>query len=697
MSQQQQAPKKLKPSDVETYEQRNNAFEKKIKTLRDLVRFRNVPFPGSSEEQAAHDFMAYARVVQPILAETLEEFDAPNGALNPASSHPRACRVAQKLTPTEANDLLRLRDELQSHLLENLHGLARTPPLSGGDTARWSVGATMWMLVCLLNCVLRRLGLGRDKLDNFRPCTHAYLCAQLLVIDTAPLVHYSLRSLQMTLMNLVERLPTLTCYHRSLDEYVAALSLRCAELICGSGTKEEGYNAPEWCAPIALAHSGTRGVNADLSGIAEGAAGKMTCTTDFITYSMLWLTTANAWLANYHQIAAPPADSELPLPSSERYSIAQSRKMIWFPTHQMMYRTLEFFCTYAAGCGDDTYRHNLRTFAVQFEPAPSDASTYRLYQNTTQAIPSDVLAMPLPNVSAVGREFVKLIRYNLSLLEWLHRSWNWRHGETRVRSAYAGNSRQASQLAVLYVIDLFFANRARIDFRHPFVIYHNDPAFMFLCQRGKRRGYPFIAQQFGYWSVFVPHRVDPRTGTFPLDTHPESLAAMARSAAAAATAAVIFRDAPDREGGASDDDESDDELREGERGRAREAVGSSRNRPRGKRRRVDEDDDEEGDDDFDWARHLKADAQASERGDDVAVDRASIEGDAPTTDMPVPAFCRVYDCESFLDAFAVWLVALLHIRGGIVERTDLSRMICGMFGWPHPRQETVSAGVDLIL
>jgi len=697
MSAAEAAPKKLRASEVETHKQRPNLYAAKIRRLLDVVRFRDVPFPCSIEEMAAGNFIAYSRVVQPILATTLEEFDTPNGALNPNTSHPRASTVVQHLLPAQVGELLRLRNDMQSHLQENLHALTRAPPLAGGDTARWSVGATMWLLICLLNCVLRRFGLGRDSNGNdrllaFRPCTHAYLCAQLLVVDKAPLLQFSLRSLQMTLMNLLERLPTLAAYHSCLDEYVAALSHRCAELICGSGTRESGYNAPEWCAPVGLAHSGTRGVGAADLGPQPNAE-RLTCTTDFITHSMIWLATANAWIANYHQLAAPPLDTSEPSAGAERYSVRQTRQFAWFPSKPLLYRVLEFFCDYAHGCADDSYRHMLRAYVMQFEPSPSDSTVYRTYQNTNQAIPSDVIAYPLPNVSPVGREYVRLIRYNLPLVEWLHRSWNWRYGETRIRSAHLGNSRKATQLAVLYVVNLFFANRTRIPFRNRFVLYQNDPAFVFFCHRGKRGGFPFIIEQLGGWSVHVPHRVDPHTGTFPRDTRPESLAEMARSAAALAAVAV-FRDAVEGNGGSGDDDDDGDydEIDERyteaeERGRSRATASAPRARPPGPPpRRAKEDESLFVDGEYDWKRELEAWKQADERGDDVAMNRATAAGAARIpTDLPTPEFCRVYDCETFLEAFVVWMIALLHIKGGIIDRTDLSRTICSMLGWPHPR------------
>ena len=95
---------------------------------------------------------------------------------------------------------------------------------------------------------------------------------------------------------------------------------------------------------------------------------------------------------------------------------------------------------------------------------------------------------------------------------------------------------------------------------------------------------------------------------------------------------------------------------------------------------------------------MQAANQADKRGDDVAIDQASAQSSRIPKDMPVEAYCRVYDCETFLEAFCVWAIALLHVRKGVVDNVDLSRFICDLFGWPHPADDgRIDAGVDTIV
>jgi hypothetical protein len=143
-------------------------------------------------------------------------------------------------------------------------------------------------------------------------------------------------------------------------------------------------------------------------------------------------------------------------------------------------------------------------------------------------------------------------------------------------------------------------------------------------------------QQFGWWTVFVPHRADPTLGTFPTDTTP----------AARAEAAIAVTD-----------DESSSDT--------------------GRSSSLFEDDS---------VRRREAAHAADVRGDDVALNRAQLCASRIPNSLPVEAFCRSYDCETFCEAWTVWAIALLHIRSGVVDRTDISYFLCALFGWPHPRE-----------
>lgn len=642
--------KKLKPSEVETFKPVANRYAH-IKTLRHVVQFRDVPFAQSSEELASAPFLAYAAAVQPILAQTLFELDDDNGALNLKSAHRRQSTIVQALRAAEIKQLEVLRNELLDHLNVHFYAISRPPPLAGGDTARWSIAATMWLLVCILNCVLRRFGLGADKIDRYKASEQAYLCAELLVIDPAPCMAYSLRSLQMTMQNLIERLDSLQSFHTQLEDFVGVLMHRTSELICGGGTAANGYDANEWCSLIEHAHTGQR------PGSTATTKGQVfACTTEFISQSMIWFVTVNNYIANYYQLAEKPLRPAAVDMAAERFDVAQTRSMAWYPTHALMYRVVEFYCEYANDCMDDTYANGLRDFCAQFETAPDQPIVYRVQNKTDKAPPADVLSQQTANLSPVGKEYVRIIKYGIPLKEWLHRSWNWRYGETRIRSGYMGTNRFYTDLVVLYIISLYFYNKTRVWFRNQFILYHRSAAFTAVCHKGKATGYPFIVQQFGWWSVFVPHRTDPRF-IDPGTVWPPPVLGPKPDARAKPRVAK-FRDA--------DDDDT---------GRSSEVFGEAKPAT-------------------DWKQEMEAIAAGDRRGDDIALDAPQLMSAKATDELPIPEYCRVYDCESFLEAWVVWAIWLLNVKRGVINNVDISPFLCDLLGVPRINVREIGAAVD---
>ncbi len=641
---------KADPFTIETYKRGVNPY-RHIKTLRDICRLKDldVPTPLTSQDFMATRFSYFAPVVSRILAETIREFEADNGSLNARSTvRRRHSDVVQALDDTEIRKIAVLCDCLREHMCEQFYSLARPPPDAGGDTARWSTAAQMYTLVCQMTYVLVRFGYNRKEYEAYNPSESAYLTANALVVDDCELRRYSVRAVQMSVHTLLERLYAITSYHPHLDLYVRYLCYRIAELIVGAGD-ENTYNAPEWCSTMANAHNSSRVVTE------AGDDRLLTCTTDFVTHSMCWTMTLRSFLSNYNQTAPPPLDQPLAHPSADRYSVEQTRTFRWYPTARMTFLAYEFFCKYAAHCVDDTYMHGVRDYCMQFEMSPDHPAIYRVLNNTEKAVPADVLATPMPNMSPVGKEFVRLIKYGMPLLEWMHRFWNWRKGETRIRSAYMGSNLFYTQLAVLYVIDLYFSNKLRINFRHRFVMYHNDPAFAFLCEKAKRNGFPFIVQQFGYWCVYVPHRANPETGTFPANT---TLEARAEAAAQRTQAEEVAAAAA-----AADEDSSDGESRA-------------------------------FDEDYSWQREREAANQADQRGDDISLDRPAMKASRVPKTTHNEDYARVYDCETILDAYNVWSIAMLHLKSGMIDKKDISRMICDMYQWPHPRDEDEESQAD---
>ena len=178
---------------------------------------------------------------------------------------------------------------------------------------------------------------------------------------------------------------------------------------------------------------------------------------------------------------------------------------------------------------------------------------------------------------------------------------------------------------------------------------HSDPAFVFNCNKAKSRNYPFVVQTFGYWSVFIPHRADPTRGTFPRNT---SISAR--------------RDAAIPDG----DDESDS-------GASSEMFYPvSRQPPKTAWSSTD------------FLKEVATARDADAKGDFAVADDAKPEVDSvlAMNDTPILKYCRVYDCDDILDAFIVWLIAILHLRNGKINNKDFSGFICELFNWPKPTQ-----------
>jgi hypothetical protein len=141
---------------------------------------------------------------------------------------------------------------------------------------------------------------------------------------------------------------------------------------------------------------------------------------------------------------------------------------------------------------------------VRFEPLPSDATVFRAYTGMNNAAPKDVLTYKFLNRSGTGIEFSRIIQYDRPVLKILHDWWNWREGETRIRSASMQRLGYDRELIWIYVIDLFFANLDVKGLRTLININHRDSTAQFSVQKARRSGLPCIVQQFGCWTVMIP-------------------------------------------------------------------------------------------------------------------------------------------------------------------------------------------------
>lgn len=91
----------------------------------------------------------------------------------------------------------------------------------------------------------------------------------------------------------------------------------------------------------------------------------------------------------------------------------------------------------------------------------------------------------------------------------------------------------------------------------------------------------------------------------------------------------------------------------------------------------------------DFLREVSVAREADAKGADIAIDDLKPEPDPRTvsTETPILKYCRVYDCEDILDAFIVWLIAILHLKNGKIDNKDFSGFICDLFNWPRPSSQ----------
>ena len=491
-----------------------------IKTLKQLVEFDDIPFPTTAKCSSAGLMMVWITQAHAVLARALIELDEPNGALNQkAGFRQKKSLVGEGFTSKHVELLYKLRLDLELHLCEYQLSLSRPAEGSGGDTARWSVGTNMWVIICMISCVLHRYGFGKDVLMKYNPWSSIYLRSQKLVLDSCPVMDYSLRSVIDTIMNWLERLDTIKVYRDELWDLLKVLRYALAKYIVGSGTSSTGWDAAEWTAPVALAQTAERRDVVTTDGKISG----MECvTTDFVCQSAVWVTT----IENYLRLYVMVSRITIPLPavpSKEeardaffkggqrmtykwvRSDIATTRKCAWFPSDYVMRRAMTFFCVYAQMANPNA--NEARTMAVRFEPLPSDATVFRAYTGMENAAPKDVLTYKFLNRSQTGIEFSRIIQYDRPLLKILHEWWNWRYGETRIRSESMHRLGFNRELIWIYLIDLFFANKDVKGLRTLININHRDSTAAFAVERARQSGLPCIIQQFGFFTVMVPREI----------------------------------------------------------------------------------------------------------------------------------------------------------------------------------------------
>lgn len=712
--------RRVRPSQVTTHTRHESGV--KINTMRQLLS-TEPHFPLTANGPATHAAVSYIKQCQRVMAGAIRSYVETGGALNPAvrrGQRRRAVTIAHNLSTNDLKQLRLRRNEWLEYLKKHINMLLRAPPSSGGETARWTPGTGLWLLVCHAHCVLRHNGVGAAMLDEFAPSRSRYLTRNQLVLSALPVPQYPLSLLVATISGLLERLELLDGYDRDLVLFVNALQYRCAAFVCGSGTWQQGFDAPQWLEPLRTAHSGKK-----QSAEQRTASAAESCTTDFVCESMIWFVTMHHFIDTHHLLDSFYAPLDATATARERReaelehgdavvelklrsSVEQTRAMRWMPNAGMRARVRQFFYDYASSMKDDRYEFALRSFVLLFAPLPGDSDIYRLRTQSDVAIPRNILNTYIAHQSPTGSEFMRQIMCATPVISWLHDEANWRAGDASVRSASLGRYGFFRQLALLFAVHMYFSGpKFGVRFRHRFVLFQRSPSFFTGYTRAKRNGWPFIVQQFGLWTVVVPHRKDPASDVLDLERSLETLSTrdahaterlaldMERQAAADARRAALdearvelsaddFDDLM-RDAESDDDDgsysysysyETDDDERSGG------ALSESDDEADLQRALFGGAGDDEPDDAL--ARELARmtlEVEECDTGNAFDIERTRTYGESAPPMAATDAFLRTYDCETFFDAFALWAVALLHCNDGRIDDKNLTDFFVGLFGW----------------
>lgn len=261
----QQTERRIRPSQVPLHKLPES--DVKINTLRQVIKtdpYLALTAVGPSAFQMesyisqCHDVMAVA-IISRIKAD---------GALSLASQRNGARRraqvIAHHMTADDIEELKQRRTQWHRYLKTRTVMLLRAPPGAGGVTALWTLGVGLWTLICQSNLILRANGVAVELFENFSATQSHYLTRNRLVKFPGLVSRYTLSQLVQTVINWLTRLDSLDGYEDDYAIYLGLLEYRAAQLICLSGTPLTGYDAKAWleqvghleqCTPKFIAHS----------------------------------------------------------------------------------------------------------------------------------------------------------------------------------------------------------------------------------------------------------------------------------------------------------------------------------------------------------------------------------------------------------------------------------------------------------
>ena len=421
------------------------------------------------------------------------------------------------LSDYENARLRMLRDEWRAHLVANAYTLWSPPPGAGGIVMKYSLAIHLWLMIAHVN-VLLQLCRKTGDLYDFYPPAHDYLVRNQLVVDNARVMQYPLRTLMLALENFVARLDTLDRFEPTYAKFAVALEHRLSELLCLCGTADE-YNAHEWCLPASQQQTAPAAAAPAAGGgsVAGPAPAALLCITGaFLQYTFVYLMTITWYAERYEAVHRVRVLRQGEI-STQPFSTVVCRVPMhtvldsdWMPSMRSIGRSLDFVCNYAHGLVDDNYGRSLRNFLLEFELRPCDLDLYRLLENNNGAFARSALEFELTNANAMARTYVNRVFYDRTPYSYVQDYMQWSIGdEFTTRSAALDTQGFVRQLAILFLIDQFLSSKYRVRWRERFVLFHRDSGFATQLERSRVFPYPIIVQQFGRFSVLVPHRRAP--------------------------------------------------------------------------------------------------------------------------------------------------------------------------------------------
>ncbi len=519
--------KRLNPNEIHTHaRQKTYPFR-----LFEELLTRPIPWCASTEDEERVyffvDYCAQALQMMQVVIESLStkglqqqnEYLAEQRKQGDMSGEP-----LKVLTLEEHELLQRLRAAWMEFLKSNLYTLWTPPPSSGGATARYSIAMQLWLLIAHANVILQRSN-ATDKLFDFNPSTSDYLTRNSLVIDTSPVMCYTMRTLIMAIEKFLVELDSIDRFHPDYIAYAVALEHRISEFISDIGSSTE-FDAFEWC----VSH-GTREEEEQKNASKESLAkqrknakenaggssakrnalrdGEEQCSDEFILSSMIWMLTIYRYAENWFKLNVRQMhDGRVQHTRVPWHVTARSQ---WVPSSRSIKALSQMMLQYAKGLTSATYDQHLRLFLLQFNPRASDMDIVRLMNKHNMVFTRTVLEYEFKGRSVVVNAYLRRVFYDRKTYSFLAELYQWESGDPETTtSASLARQNFIRQSAFFFIWDLLVKARFGFSFRERIgPLQHRAIDFVEKFEERRLLGIPLLVWNFRRPCVFVPHFRDP--------------------------------------------------------------------------------------------------------------------------------------------------------------------------------------------